>query len=383
MNQTDNRIYLDNSATTRVCREAAEKAMALMTDCYGNPSSIHQMGFAAEQEMTAAREAVAKALGVQGGEITFTSGGTEANNLAIFGGVEAKKRSGNKIVTTAVEHPSVLRCMEQLEQQGYEVVYLQPDKTGRISEEELAAAIDEKTILVSIMLVNNEVGAIQPVEAAAKAIAAKKAPSLLHVDAVQAFGKLPVKPKRMKIDLLSVSGHKIHGPKGVGALYVKDGVRLRPQLLGGGQEKGLRSGTESMAMIGAFGAAVNALPSPSDALPNMQELHDYCREKLSAIDGVVFNSPADALPYIVNFSTMSVRSETMIHFLSAQNIFVSGGSACSGGKESHVLTAMEVGRAAVRSSIRVSFSRYSTKADVDALAAAVAQGMKTLAKGKL
>ena len=379
----DERIYLDNSATTRVCEEAAAKAAELMRSTYGNPSSIHEMGFAAEKEMTAAREAVAKALGVNVGEITFTSGGTEANNLAIFGGVESKKRSGNKIVTTAVEHPSVLRCMEKLEQQGYEVTYLQPDKTGRISEAELADAIDDKTILVSIMLVNNEVGAIQPVEAAAKAIAAKKAPSLLHVDAVQAFGKLAVKPKRMKIDLLSISSHKIHGPKGVGALYVAEGVHLRPQLLGGGQEKGLRSGTEPMPMIGAFGAAVKALPDPAESLKQMQTLSDYCREQLSTIDGVVFNSPADALPYIVNFSTMSVRSETMIHFLSAQNIYVSGGSACSGGKESYVLTAMNVGRPAVRSSIRVSFSRYSTKGDVDALVAAVARGVKTLAKGKL
>lgn len=381
--QLGDRIYLDNSATTQVCEEAAEKVVEMMVQNYGNPSSLHQMGFSAEKEVSQAREIIAKSLGVKESEILFTSGGTESNNMAIFGAVEAKKRMGNKIVTTQIEHPSVLRCMDQLEKQGYEVVRLKPDENGVISEEDLLEAIDETTILVSMMLVNNEVGAIEPVAAAAKAISRKKSPALLHVDAVQAYGKLPIKPKRMKIDLLTVSGHKLHGPKGVGALYLADNVRIRPLLLGGGQERGLRSGTESTPLICGFGAAVKALPLPEDSLKRMQALSDYCREQLKEIDGVVLNSPADALPYIVNFSTMSIRSETMIHYLSSHNIYVSGGSACSGGKESHVLTAMGVDRKAILTSIRVSFSLQSTKADVDALILAVRQGMEKLASGKL
>ncbi len=376
-------VYLDNSATTQVCEEAAEKMVEMMVRHYGNPSSLHQMGFAAEQEMTQARESVARAIGAKAGEITFTSGGTEANNLAIFGAAQARRRSGGRIVTTAIEHPSVLECMRQLEKQGFQVVWLQPDRAGKISEEAVADAIDGDTILVSMMLVNNEVGTIQPIEAAAKAIARKKAPALLHVDAVQAFGKLPIKVKRMKIDLLSVSGHKLHGPKGVGALYIADGVRLIPQTFGGGQEKGLRSGTEAVPAICGFGAAVRALPEPADSLPQMQTLCDYCRQRLSELEGVTLNSPPDALPYIVNFSTGTIRSETMIHYLAARGISVSGGSACSGGKASHVLTAMGLDRKSILTSIRVSFSQRSTRQDVDALVQTVREGIAALATGKL
>lgn len=376
-------IYLDNSATTKVCEEAAEKMVDMMVRCYGNPSSIHQMGFEAEQEMEAARETIAKYIGAKPGEIIFTSCGTEANNLAIFGAVQARRHSGNRVVTTAIEHPSVLQCMYELEKRGYEVVRLQPDHTGHISEEELSEAINDKTVLVSMMLVNNEVGTIQPIETAAKIIARKKSPAILHVDAVQAFGKLPIKVKRMKIGLLTMSGHKIHGPKGVGALYIADGLRLKPLLYGGGQERGLRSGTEAVPAICGFGAAVKALPEIEDSLAQLQALSDYCREKLSEIPGVVLNSPPDALPYIVNFSTMSIRSETMIHFLAERNISVSGGSACSGGKESHVLTAMGLSRKAILTSIRVSFCHNSTTHDVDVFVEAVADGMKKLASGKL
>lgn len=379
----ENIIYLDNSATTRVCDEAAEKVLEMMVSNFGNPSSIHQVGFAAEKEMSEAREAIAKMLGAKSSEITFTSGGTEANNLAIFGAVQAKKRSGNKIVTTAVEHPSVAECMNQLEKDGFEIVRLPVDAFGRVSEEAVLEAIDEKTILVSMMMVNNEVGAIQPVEAAAKAILRKKAPALLHVDAVQAFGKLPIKVNKLKIDLLSISGHKVQAPKGVGALYIKDGVRILPRNFGGGQEKGIRSGTEAVPAICGFGAAVKTMPDPSESLPKMQALADYCREKLSAVEGVVLNSAPDALPYIVNFSTMSIRSETMIHYLAERNIFVSGGSACSGNKESPVLTAMGLSRPAILTSIRVSFAQDSTTNDVDTLVNAVAEGMATLASGKL
>ena len=378
-----NHIYLDNSATTQVCREAADKALELMTQQYGNPSSLHALGFGAEQELSAARQAIADALQAKSEEIFFTSGGTEANNLAIFGAVEAKKRFGKHIVTTQIEHPSVLGCMAQLEKQGYSVTYLEPDTQGKISAQQVADAIGSETILVSMMLVNNEVGTILPVEAAAKAISRKKAPALLHVDAVQGFGKISIKPKRMRIDLLSVSSHKIHGPKGVGALYLADGVRILPRLFGGGQEKGLRPGTEALPLIGAFGAAVRALPRPEEGLAAMQDLADYCREKLEGIPGVVVNSPADSLPYLIHFSTHSVRSETMLHFLSAKGIFVSSGSACSKAKASHVLTAMKLPRAGIHTALRVSFSRWNQRSDIDQLIDALQEGMETLAKDAL
>ena len=375
----DDEIYLDNSATTEVCPEAIRKMVELLSSNYGNPSSLHGMGFAAEKELTAAREIVAKAIGAKPAEITFTSGGTEADNLAIFGAVEAKKYNGNKIVTTAIEHPAVLRCMDELERQGYEVVRIPPVPDGRIDPEAVADAIDENTILVSMMLVNNETGAILPIEAAAKAIALKESPALLHVDAVQAFGKIPIKVKKMKIDLLSVSAHKIHGPKGVGALYVRDGLHIKPLLFGGGQEKNLRPGTEALPAIGGFGAAIKALPAIEDSRKRMEILSDYCKERLSAIPGIVLNSPDDGLPNIVNFSTCKVRSETMIHFLSEHKIYVSGGSACSGGKESHVLTAMKLPRSVILSSIRVSFSMETVEQEIDALVDTVKEGMETLA----
>lgn len=372
-------IYLDNSATTKVCPEAAEKALALMTGCYGNPSSLHSMGMDAQREVSAARRTIAEALQAKPEEIFFTSGGTEANNLAIFGAAAARKRAGNHIVTTAMEHPSVLGCMAELEKQGYAVTYLAPDGQGRISPEQIAAAISPETVLVSIMLVNNEVGSIFPVEAAAKAIARQKAPALLHVDAVQGFGKLPIRPRRMGIDLLSMSGHKLHAPKGVGALYVASGVRLLPRTFGGGQEKHLRPGTEAVPLIGAFGAAVRALPDYEQGLSAMRALQQEARERLGAIPGVTFHSPEDGLPYLLSFSTGSIRSETMLHFLSGKGIFVSSGSACAKGAASHVLTAMKLPPAQSQTALRVSFSRWNQPADVQALAQAIEEGMDTLA----
>lgn len=378
-----NHIYLDNSATTQVCPEAVAKAAELMSHAYGNPSSLHAMGFAAEQELTSARKQIASRLKAAPEEIFFTSGGTEANNLALFGAAAARRRLGSHIVTSAIEHPSVLGCMQQLETQGFSVTYLQPDSQGRISPEQLEEAVTEETILVSLMLVNNEVGTVQPVADAAKAIARAHAPALLHVDAVQAFGKLPVYPGRMGIDLLSVSGHKLHAPKGVGALYVKKGVRILPHLFGGGQEKKLRPGTQPLPLIGAFAKAVEVLPEPAQALPDIQLLCDTCREKLLALTGVTLNSPADSLPYLLNFSLNSVRSETMLHFLSEQGIFVSSGSACAKGKTSHVLTAMRLPRAALLTSLRVSFSRLNTLPEIDILIRALQKGLHTLAKGAL
>ncbi|MBW7573095.1 cysteine desulfurase family protein [Caproiciproducens faecalis] len=373
-------IYLDNSSTTMVCREAADKVMELMTNNYGNPSSLHTKGFYAEQELSAARQEIATLLGVQQEEIYFTSGGTESNNLAIFGAAHAMRRRGNHIVTTMIEHPSVINVMNQLEKEGFTVTYLKPDGSGNIQPEQVFRAVTPHTILVSMMCVNNEVGTLLPLEAVPAAIAAAKSPALFHVDAVQAFGKMPVKPGRLKVDLMSMSAHKIHGPKGVGALYLRKGVHLVPRTYGGGQEKNIRPGTESAPLIAGFGAAVRALPEPGAQLQEMARLSAYCRQRLTEIGGVTLNSPDGALPYIVNFSAGGVKAETMLHYLSAKEIYVSSGSACSKGKASHVLTAMGLPRERIASSLRLSFSRYNTFEDVDRLIDAINEGLSSLTK---
>lgn len=370
--------YLDNSATTRVLPEAARKAAEVMVEEYGNPSSLHTRGFRARQELEASRETVAARLGAKPEELYFTSGGTEGNNLALFGAALAKKRQGNRIVTTLAEHDSVLGTVGELEKQGFEVVRLRPDSEGHLSEEQLFDAVNEKTILVSMMLVNNETGAVFPVSAAARAIRRKKAPALLHTDAVQAFGKLEFSPAKLGADLCTVSAHKVHGPKGVGALYVSKSARILPHTFGGGQEKGLRPGTESVPLICAFGEAVRLLPKASEAGPEMERLNGLLRGKLRELPEVTVNSPEDGLPYILNFSAGRVRAETMLHFLAEQNIFVSSGSACGRAKPSHVLEAMGLPKERISSALRVSFSRFSEEDDVLALAEALKKGLRTL-----
>ncbi len=370
--------YLDNSATTRVLPEAARKAAEVMVEEYGNPSSLHTRGFRARQELEASRKTVAARLGVKPEELYFTSGGTEGNNLALFGAALAKKRQGNRIVTTLAEHDSVLGAVGELEKQGFEVVRLRPDSEGHLSEEQLFDAVNEKTILVSMMLVNNETGAVFPVSAAARAIRRKKAPALLHTDAVQAFGKLEFSPAKLGADLCTVSAHKVHGPKGVGALYVSKSARILPHTFGGGQEKGLRPGTESVPLICAFGEAVRLLPKASEAGPEMERLNGLLRGKLRELPEVTVNSPEDGLPYILNFSAGRVRAETMLHFLAEQNIFVSSGSACGRAKPSHVLEAMGLPKERISSALRVSFSRFSEEDDVLALAEALKKGLRTL-----
>ena len=373
-------IYLDNSSTTKVCKEAADKAYYMMTQCYGNPSSLHTLGFEAEKEMEAARAQIARVMGVKPEEITFTSGGTESNNIAIFGAAAQKKKQGNRIVTTAIEHPSVLEPVRRLEKEGFEVIYLKPDKEGHIQPEQVRQAIDSRTILVTMMLVNNEVGTILRIEAAARAIAHVKAPALLHVDAVQAFGKIPVKPQRLGADLVTISAHKIHGPKGIGALYQSKTSHVPARVFGGGQEKNLRPGTQSTPLIAAFGEAVRMLPEPTAQREKIAALCQMCREGLAQIPDVQINSPEDALEYVLNFSAGTVRSETMLHFLAAKGIYVSSGSACSKARPSHVLEAMGLAKGRIDSAIRVSFSRENTQDDVHALLTALAQGMASLAK---
>lgn len=375
-------VYLDNSATTQVCRSAADKVLELMVEKYGNPSSLHTMGYEAEQEIVAAREAVANMLGVKPREVTFTSGGTEANNLALLGAARARKRMGNRIVTTSIEHPSVLAAVQELEKQGFETVYITPESDGRVDPEKLAQAVDTGTILVSMMWVNNEVGAIQPVEQVKRIITRKKAPALFHVDAVQAFGKLPTRPAKLGIDLMTVSGHKIHAPKGIGALYVGGGTRILPNTFGGGQENNLRPGTEAAPLIAGLGAAVTALPEPTEQLQQIRKLRDYTKERLLGLPGVEINSPEDGLPYLLNFSVPGIRSETMLHHLAAGGVFVSSGSACAKGKLSHVLESMGLSPDRIVSAIRVSFSRMNTQEDADALVKGVSEGMKILARAR-
>ncbi len=364
-------IYLDNSATTPVCEEAIEKATHAMRTDFGNPSSLYSLGLDAEKLITRAREQMAKRLGSAPKEIFFTACGTEANNWAILSSVKARRKRGNRIVTTAVEHPSVAEPIKALEEEGFEVVRLPVYSDGRVSPDDIKSAINEKTILVSIMAVNNETGAIMPLEAVAPAIKASGAPAIFHTDAVQGFGKIKIDVKKFGIDLLSASGHKLHAPKGVGFLYKSEKTHINPLLLGGGQEKGLRSGTESVPLISAFGAAVSVLPKEEDALQKMKELKNYALEKLTALKGVLINSPEDGLPYIINISLEGIRSETALHFLEGFGIYVSSGSACSKGKASSVLTEMGLSSDRADSALRISMSRFTKPDDIDELANAI------------
>ncbi len=375
-------IYLDNSATTVVCPEAAQKAIQMMTEIYGNPSSLHTMGFLSQTEVDKSRERIAAVLSVNKEEIIFTSGGTESNNTAVFGAAKALCRRGKKIITTAVEHSSVLAAMQVLEKQGFEVVYLPVNEQGCVRLEELSQAIDSQTILVSMMAVNNETGAIQPIEAVRKMIDRAKSPALFHVDAVQAFGKMPLKPKKWGIDLLSVSSHKIHGPKGVGALYIKKGTHIVPLHYGGEQQRRIRPGTEAVPLICAMGEAVRVLPDCQQEWEQMQTLNAYARQRLSAMANVVIHSSADSMPYILNLSAVGFRSETLLHHLAQKHIYVSGGSACAKGQKSHVLTAMGLPKEYIDSAIRLSFSRYTTREDIDYFCEELENACQTLASSR-
>lgn len=370
--------YLDNSATTRVSKTAADKAYEIMTEIYGNPSSLHLMGMNAEKELELARKRVSAALGATSEELFFTSGGTEANNTALFGAAYAKRRSGKRIVISSVEHSSVLEAAARLEQEGFEVVRIAPQIDGIIHPEDVAEAVNDDTILVSVMLVNNETGAVMPVKDIFEAARDKNDKIICHTDAVQAFGKLDFSPKKLGADLLSVSAHKVHAPKGCGALYIKRRVRIIPRQFGGEQEKKIRPGTEALPLIAAFGAACAEFDVEGNG-ERVAELDGYARQRLLEIGGVVINSPENALPYVLNISAGRVRSETMLHFLEEREVFVSSGSACAKGKPSHVLGAMGIDRDRADSALRISFSKLNTKADVDALCEGIAEGLGTLA----
>lgn len=374
-------IYLDNSATTKVYKEAAEAAFKVMTENYGNPSSLHMKGVEAEKILEEARKDIAEAIGGNPDGLYFTSGGTEANNLAVIGGALAKKRKGNKIVVSAYEHDSVIKSAKQLESMGFSVTWLKPDENGIITPLSVFEAVDEKTVLVSVMLVNNEIGAINPIKEICAAAKRKNPEILFHTDAVQGFCKVPFKAEKSGVDLVTVTAHKIGGPKGIGALWIKKGARVLPQHFGGEQEKQLRPGTQAMPLIAAFGKAVqleNA--SSSERKERMKMLESYLKESISKIDGILLNSKEDAIPNIVNISVPGIRSEIMLHFLENRGIYVSSGSACALGAKSHVLAAMGYDSARIDSAVRISFGRDTEKEDIDELVAALCDAMSKLCR---
>lgn len=372
-------VYLDNSATTKPCAGAVEAAVQMMTENFGNASSLHGAGVQAMKVLMEARRTVADALGCDSAEIYFTSGGTEANNMAVFGAAQAGRHKGKRIVTTAVEHESVLEPCSVLEKAGFEVIRILPDRFGRITAGQIAEAIDQNTVLVSVMHVNNESGAVFPVETIRSAIKRAGAPALLHIDCVQSFGKLPVRVKKLDADLVTVTAHKIHGPKGIGALYIKKGVHIPPRTFGGEQEGKMRPGTESTPLIAAFAAAVKALPDHKKVQKQVQALNEAARRGMEDL-GMVINSAPEASPYILNAALEGIRSQTLIQFLSSRGVCVSSGSACARGKRSHVLQAMGLADDRIDSSIRISFSRDNTEEDIAALCAALQEAKAQLAR---
>ena len=361
-------IYFDNSATTKPCREAVEAVTQALTSGWGNPSALYTFGIEAAGQLRACRVKVASALGAEPDRVFFTSGGTEADNWAIFGTIKRMGKRGRYIVTTAVEHHAILNCMKQLEAQGFQVTYLQPDKEGNISLESLRQALRRDTILVSIMMVNNETGAVMPISQMAKLTHKLCPEAYFHTDAVQGFLKIPFQAKTLGADLISISSHKIHGPKGAGALYISPRLKsFPPIMLGGGQENGYRSGTEATPAIAGFAAAAAAVGStfPVDTQQEKALLHTLIG-KLSALDGVVINGSHQA-PHILSISIPGVPTQNTINILQESGICVSAGSACAKGHRSHVLSAMHLPPEVIDSSIRVSLSRETTREEIDGL----------------
>ncbi len=374
--------YLDNSATTQPCKEAVDKMNFALNVCWGNPSSLHAKGIEASELLEESRRNIAKALSCDADEIFFTSGGTESNNIAIFGAANAQKRRGSRIITTSIEHSSIEESVKTLENQGYDVVRLRVNERGVIDERQLYAATNPSVVLVSIMYVNNEVGSIQPVEFAKRAVVHSGANALIHCDAVQAFGKIQFKPHNMGVDLMSISSHKIHGPKGAGALFVKKGTRLVQHSFGGLQESKIRPGTEPLPAIAGFGAAAAAIPDYKQSLAHATELRDYLISGLKKIEGVRINSPENAIPYITNISVEGIPSEVMLNYLSSMGIYISSGSACSKGHKSRVLRAMNLSEDVIGTALRISTSVFTTREEIDMLLNGISSARRTMRKLK-
>lgn len=367
-------VYLDNSSTTKCRKRAADKMYSLLTEGYGNASSLHSKGIDAQREITAARQAVAESMGLDysysgtpGKNILFTSGGTESNNTAIFGAARAKARAGKTIITTKVEHPSVLEAMKCLEERGFTVKYLGVDKNGVISLDQLCDFLDDDTVLVSIMHINNETGAVMPVEKVRDILKLRNSNALFHVDATQSYLKMRFSPKALGIDLMTVSAHKIGGPKGVGALYISNNAKIKPYLFGGGQEGGMRSGTENVPGIAGFGAAVDEVYSDiANKLRSIRSVKEYLLANINRVPGVVINAQNSA-DSILSISVPGFQSEVMLHYLESKGIFVSQGSACSSRKsaKSHVLRAMNLPQKQIDSTLRISLGFENTTEDID------------------
>ena len=373
-------IYLDNGATTRVCPEAAEAALKVMLEDYGNPSSTHRKGREAKAVLERARAQIMAALGARDGELAFTSGGSESDNWAILEGAEARRRVGRHILSSAVEHDAVKKTLEAARQRGWEVTLLPPGADGAVSPEAVREALRPDTALVSLMLVNNETGAITDIPGVRRVMKEAGSRALLHTDAVQGFLKVPFTAPSLGADLISLSGHKIHAPKGVGALYLAKGVRLSPLLFGGGQENGLRSGTEALPQIAAFGAAAEVgRREAAAAQQRMAALRQRCIDRVlsEAEDAVVIGGGA---PHVLCLSLPGYRSEVLMNYLEAREIYISKGSACKRGRRSHVLEAMGLPAGVIDGAIRVSLSRFTTEQEIDAFAEALLEARRTLRK---
>lgn len=378
-----NSVYLDNAATTRVDDDIAKEAARVMCEEYGNPSSLHGLGVSAERLVKTAQNRILGALKARGGSVIFTGGGTESDNIALFGAFNKRKGRGNHIITTAIEHSAVLESMRELERQGAELTILEPSSSGAVSVEAVANACRSDTVLLSVMAVCNETGAIHDIAAMSKALRERSPHALFHTDAVQAFGKIPFSVSDWGVDMLSLSGHKIHAPKGIGALYIADRVNIAPSVFGGGQQMGLRPGTENVPSIHALGlAAQKAADTMRESTEKAMLLRQRLLDGITGLGGATINSPPEASPFILNISLTGYRSEVLLHFLESRGIYVSSGSACGRGKASHVLIAMKLGRALVDSSLRMSFSHYTTESDVDALLDALSEAKERIIKSR-
>lgn len=369
-------IYLDNAATTKPCGEAVSAAVDAMTENYGNPSSLHRAGLDAQLAVDKARKAIAASIGADSSEIYFTSGATESNNLALRGISAAYGRKRRKIVISSVEHASVDETASALEKNGFEIVRISPRDDGRFYADDFISACDENTCLVSMMLVNNETGYIMPVRETFMAVKRSYTEIITHCDCVQGYMKLPIKAASLGADLISLSAHKIHGVKGVGAIYIKKGVRVIPIVTGGKQEKGIRSGTESVPLIAAFGAAVDKFrPTIAERYERVSQLKAHLLEKIGGIENVTVNSPSDGSPYVINISAVGKRSEIMLHFLESKGIYVSSGSACSKGQQSGVLGEFGISGKRADGAVRISITAQTTEGELDEFAEALAEGM--------
>ena len=359
--------YLDNAATTPVRPEAAQAALEAMTGGWGNPSARYSLGVDCAEQLKCWRADMAWAMGCQPEEVVFTSCGTESDNWAVRAAAEINRHKGKHIVTTAIEHSAVLAPIKELEMKGYEVTYLKPDHTGNIRIEDVKAALRPDTVLVSMMLVNNELGTILPVAETARAIKEAGCPALLHCDAVQGFLKVPFAPKELGVDFLSISGHKIHAPKGIGVMYVRQGLKLPPMIVGGGQEGGLRSGTEPTAQIAALAVASRLGRETLDRdLAHMADLKAYTIQQLSTVPGAKVLTQGGA-PHILPVSLVGYKSEVVVRFLNDRGVYISAGSACHRGKPSHVYAALKLPKKEQDGVLRISFSYDTTRDDVDAL----------------